>query len=156
MSHVGPIRRDSLPMLEATVLWSIRAWVIGFVHGEDVRARIQTLFNALRAPAAAAALSDWMDALRRGDGPVLEVNCVCVQTISQDESMLLDVLALLGEGQSTTAYGLLATLVDAEAAAEAVGAAARLMSALTEAGHHMPRARDALFRHTAHRIASLH
>ena len=141
---------DELPMLERAMLWAIRAWALG--HDDPDRAdaagrRLAGLFGSLRAPAGLAALDSLMRALCHGALRTLDINCVCHDGVSADEHLLLDVLALEGAARQGDASAVLARLVDRQWAGVGCDSAGRLMTALTAAGHAMPRTADAIRRH---------
>jgi hypothetical protein len=136
-----------LPLLEDTLLWSMRAWVIGHCRNVNVAARIGEVFEHLRAPAAAGYLDGFMRALCQGATRTLEVNCVCNPDVSADESALLDVHALHQMGFGDEAHALLRCMTTREGAAAGCDRSARLTLALTAAGHSLPRAPAALRRH---------
>ncbi len=145
--HAAP---DDLPLLEAAMLWAMRAWALG--HADPTRAdvagrRLAGLFNSLHAPAGVAALDEFMRALCHGASRTLEVNCVCNDEVSADEHLLLDVLALESAHREADATGLLGRLVDRRWAAIGSDRAGRLMTVVTAAGHAMPRTEDAVRRH---------
>ncbi len=129
----------SLPVLEARLLWTMRAWVIGHCHGENVAGRIEKVFAYLGTPQAAEHLQGFMAVLGRGARRPLEVNCVCNPAVSGDELALLRVIALQQGGAGEGAYGILAGMLDAGAIPAACRAACRLATALRAAGHGLRR-----------------
>jgi hypothetical protein len=140
-------RFETLPLLEQSVLWSMRCWAIGCRAGTDSMPRIVTLFDRLRAPEASRYLDGLMWALNGGATRMLDVNCVCHHDVSLDEALLLDGVALHQEGRRADAQLLFETLMTPMAAEIACASAARLVTALNAAGHHFPRAADALRRY---------
>ena len=133
--------RASLPYLEQLLLWSMRAWVIGFCRGLPVEERLEAAFAGVGAPAAAAHLYGFMWALGHGARRLLAVDCVCRPQVSADERCLLDILALHQAGRSLEAVLLLRSLATPAAALAAGDSAARLGAALATAGRFLsPRA----------------
>lgn len=147
--HHAPVpeRRDGLPMLEAALLWSMRAWVLGQVRGIAVDDRLQAVFAGLRATAAVEPLDGLMWVLSQGASRTLDIACVCNPAVSADETTLLDVLALEQEARPDDATVLLGRLVNRAAAGIGRGCAGRLVAAVNAAGHRLPRAGIALRRH---------
>jgi hypothetical protein len=139
--------RKSLPMLDQALLWTMQAWVVGHCRGGRVASRIADVFGELGAPEAAGYLDGFMWVLSQGATRLLDVNCVCCDTISADERLLLDVFSLVQEGQDDEALALLGGLVTPGAALAARSSAIRLMAALGEAGHALPESGAALRRH---------
>ncbi len=136
-----------LPMIEAALLWSMRAWVIGHCRGVDVAGRIGTMFTQLEAPRAADYLDGFMQTLCRSATRTLEVNCVCYPTLSADEAALLDVHALQQLGYEDEAYAVLRRMLTHAGAVTGCDRSARLTLLLTAAGHSLPRTADAVRRH---------
>ena len=133
--------RTALPQLEQLLLYSMRAWVIGFCRGLPIAERLDEVFAVIGAPGAAAHLCGFMWAIGHGARRLLAVDCVCRAEVSEDERRLLDVLALAQAGRSLEAVLLLRTLITPPAALAAGDSAARLGSALAAAGRKLsPRA----------------
>jgi hypothetical protein len=139
--------RAALPMLDNALLWAMQAWVVGHCRGGNVANRIADVFAELGAPEAAGYLDGFMWALSQGATRLLEVNCVCHDTISADERALLDAFALVQEGEEDEALALLGTMMTSGAALAARSSASRLLTVLHHAGHVLPDAGTALRRH---------
>jgi hypothetical protein len=139
--------RGRLPMLDNALLWSMQAWVVGHCRGADVSARIADLYADLGAPEATGFLDGFMWSLSQGAVRIMEINCVCCDTVSADERALLDVFALMQEGHPDEAHALLGTMLTPGAAMAARSSASRLMAALAEAGQYLPETGDTLRRH---------
>jgi hypothetical protein len=139
--------RAALPVLENALLWSMQAWVVGLCKGADVAGQIGDLYADLGAPTATGYLDGFMWALSQGASRMLEVNCVCCDTVSADERALLDVFALQQEGQVDEVLNLLGEMVTPGAALAARSSVMRLMAALNEAGQFLPQAEAAVRRH---------
>lgn len=147
MIHVAnDAPRGALPPLENALLWTMQAWVVGFCRGSDVAKRIADVYGELGAPEAAGYLDGFMWVLSQGATRLLEVNCVCCDTVSADERALLDVLALLQEEQEGEALALLATMAMPGAALAARSSALRLVRMLNGAGHQLPESGAAMRR----------
>jgi hypothetical protein len=82
----------SPPGIEAALLWSIRAWVIGFSRGIEVQSRITQLWSRLGVPDAANYIDGMMWALSRGVTRTVEINCVCNGETSDDEATLVNLV----------------------------------------------------------------
>jgi hypothetical protein len=139
--------RKALPMLDHTLLWTMQSWVVSHRRAGHVAGRIAEVFGELGAPEAAGYLDGFMWVLSQGATRLLDVNCVCCDTVSADERLLLDVFSLVQERQDEEALALLGGLVTPGAALAARSSAIRLMAALREAGHALPESGAALRRH---------
>jgi len=129
--------RESLPYLEQLLLWSMRAWVIGFRRSLPVADRLEEVFAGIGAPEAGTHLHGFLWALGQGARRLLAVDCVCRPQVSEDERRLLDILALYQAGRSLEAVLLLRSLATPQAALAAGDSATRLGSALAAAGRLM-------------------
>ncbi len=123
-----------LPRLENAVLWTMRAWVIGLCRRRDTTLPIQGVFDQLGASTASAHLDQFMRALSRGARRSLEVNCVCNATVSEDETRLLEIIALQQEERHDEAYEGLTILTTEFAAIAGCDSANRMALTLAEAG----------------------
>ena len=126
--------RADLSRLENLLLWSMRAWVIGLHRRLPVEEQIDEAFAAVGAAGAAGLLCGFMWILGHGAGRVVEIDCVCHPGISDDERLLLDILALAQHDRSEEAVILLCSMVTARAALEAADSAGRVMACLGAAG----------------------
>ncbi len=135
LNHRPPLVRSQLPQLESIVLWTIRAWVIGYCRRVNVASRIETVFAQIGMPEGGAQLDRFMSALGNGVRRTLEVNCVCCQQVSADEAALLQVFTLQQEYAPEETYAILARLVTETAAAACYDSARRLAIGFQEAGH---------------------
>ncbi len=125
---------SDLPPLEALLLWTIRAWVVGQCHARDAASGINKVFAQLGAPEAAQSLEAFMHALARGGRRSVEIHCTCTPNVSDDERALLRVLALEQEEAPDESCALLAGLITERDAAAASASAYRLVNALELAG----------------------
>src|SRR5260221_2505527 len=103
LEPVDDDERASLPYLEQQLLWSMRAWVIGYCRGLPVAERLEEAFAGIGAAEAATHLYGFMWALGHGARRLLAVDCVCRPQVSEDERRLLDILALHQAGRSLEA-----------------------------------------------------
>ncbi len=88
-----------LTRAETLVLWAMRAWVAGHRHGIPVLANLRTAFRNEGAPAAAEAVDDLMGFIANGAGRTIQVNCPRCRQVTEDERLLLDVVALHQQGE---------------------------------------------------------
>jgi hypothetical protein len=139
--------RDELPWLEGTILAAMRTWVLGCKRGVPVEMPVQVAFANLRAPEAAEHLDRFMQALSKGCTRMIDIYCTCEPVVSADEALLLDVFAILQEGFSDTATGLLHGFVEPTTAHTASGDALVIVQVLKNAGHVIARGPAALQRH---------
>src|SRR5687768_3262161 len=89
-----------LTRAETLVLWALRAWVAGHRHGIPVLANLRTAFRNEGAPAAAEAVDDLMGFIANGAGRTIQVNCPRCRQVTEDERLLLDVVALHQQGET--------------------------------------------------------
>ena len=141
-------RRNDLPWLEGTLLAAMRTWVLGRKRGVPTDGAVRTIFANLRAIEASDHLDRFMLTLSRGCTRMIEVYCTCEPTVSADEAILLDVLAMMQEQQNDAATGLLQKLVASSAAYAASGEALAIVQLLNDAGNIIGRGPDAVRRHT--------
>lgn len=139
--------RGALPLLDNALLWTMQAWVVGHCRDADVGSRVADIYAELGAPEAAGYLDGFMWVLSQGATRLLEVNCVCCDIVSADERALLDIFALVQEGQEEEALALLGTMAMPGAALAARSSALRLMAALNQAGQYLPESGTVLRRH---------
>ncbi len=144
---------NPLPPLENGLLWAMRAWTIGSEGEVDAASRIRLLFSLLNAPEAAGYLDDFMWVLSHSVKRGLQINCTCNPSVSTDESRLLDVFGLLQEGYPDAALTLLEGMISGPAAGVGCDIVGRLVQALLNAGHRLPRGLDAVWRHCFQRQA---
>ena len=126
---------DNLPQLESSLLWTMRAWVLGHCRRRDVSDSIQGVFDHLRASEACFHLDHFMQALSRGANRSLEVNCVCNSMFSEDEAALIDIFALQQREQHEEAFEKLTRITTEFAAMAGCDHANRVAIALSDSGH---------------------
>lgn len=119
---------------ETLLLSSIRAWTLGRGHPASAEAAIHALFARHGCTDAAALLGGFLWAVSHGARRPLVLNCLCQAEISEDERLLLDVLALHAAGCSLGALLHLRTVLRPLAALAANDSAARLAHVLATAG----------------------
>ena len=132
--EIKPMPRETLPLLENALLWTMRAWAIGHAHNRDTGGLIVDVFDKLGVPGCARHLDGLMTVLSLGATRHLEVNCVCYSEVSEDEAMLLEVFALQQQEHHEAAYELLSEITTEAAAALGCDSANRLAHLLREAG----------------------
>jgi hypothetical protein len=123
---------------EGILLWSMRAWVIGITQKIPVEEQIQDAFNRIGAPDATGQLSGFMWILSQGANRMLNVDCVCQNSISRDERILLDILALSQHKRTFEAMVMLRSLVRRSSAVAAAESAVKVMSSLSAAKFTLP------------------
>lgn len=136
-----------LPPLESALLWAMRAWVIGAERHVNVAGRMASLFSLLNAPDGAGYLGGLMWVLSHGATRDLTIHCTCNPEVSEDETRLLDMMALHQEGFHADALVLLTDMMPPPAARAGCDSAARLVQVLSEAGHRLPRGLAAVWRY---------
>lgn len=99
-AHGDQTGAQVLTRAETLVLWAIRAWVAGHRHGIPVLANLRTAFRNEGAPAAAEAVDDLMGFIANGAGRTIQVNCPRCRQVTEDERLLLDVVALHQQGET--------------------------------------------------------
>lgn len=121
-----------LTRAETLVLWAIRAWVAGHRHDLAVLPNLRTAFRNEGAPAAAEAVDDLMAHIGHGAGRTIQVNCPRCRQVTDDERLLMDVIALHQEGETQWAPFLVRAILTPEA----TRASAPLFEALARALSH--------------------
>jgi len=146
MDHPTAVRSE-LPLLENALLWAMRAWVVGQNRNRNITGRITRMFGSLNAPEAAFQLDGFMRDLRLGAKRILNIDCVCQPGFSTDETLLLDMFALLQEAHEDEAITLLGRLIQTGTVASAHCHALALTLCLNAAGHYLPRGAETVRRH---------
>ena len=131
LHHAAP---PVLPITEATLLWSMRAWAAGSRHSIESERRIARVLARLGAREASEYLFGFMFALLHGAVRPIGVNCPCQSQVSADEHALLGVFALAQEGQSFEAMLALRGFVTPAAAGAAYRSAERVAAELQRSG----------------------
>jgi hypothetical protein len=120
--------------IEPALLWSMRAWVVGFTRQIITSDRIDRLWTDLAAPEAARHLNQMMRALASGATRTLEIHCVCNTEISEDEVTLLTLMLQPQTNDNIHRPDLLG-LTTIASASEICEHAGQLRQALVDAGH---------------------
>lgn len=137
-TDTAPVSLSALSGPECTLLWCMRAWVIGHCERRLVTPHIEAALHRLGlGPAARHDLDTVMAALAVGARRTLAINCICFDAVSDDERLLLDVLVLHAHDAHDDAHDLLSRLVTSRAARIAGNAATRLVIELAAAGHEL-------------------
>lgn len=139
-----------LPHAEATLLWTMRVWVIGHIRQQDTSDRIADAFRAIGAPGAQDGLESFMWALSRGARRPLDVLCLCRKEVSADERLFLYAVAMIQQDEAAEALARLETLLSDAAAGIALRAAESIADDLVGAGIHLPQLADAAPTRTLH------
>lgn len=126
-----------LPSLERSLLSAIRGWVIAQHSGRDARPAVADMFDRLDAVEATPTLLGFMSVLGHGVTRTIEVNCTCRHTVSAEERLLLDVLAMQQEGMVEDAAACLLGIATERSALLAADHALRLVLSLQAAGHRL-------------------
>lgn len=129
--------RSRLPFPDHILLWAMRAWVIGTHRRSDTAAHIRTALGMAGAYDAAPPLDRFMRALCLGATRQIRIDCICVPTVSDDERLLLDVIAHHQAGRALDGIILLHTLMDPDRAEIASREARHLAALLLQAGHRL-------------------
>ncbi|WP_158743113.1 hypothetical protein [Acidisphaera sp. L21] len=75
--------------VERALLWSMRAWVIGYTRRIKVDDRIGQMWSSLGVVEAAGCVDALMWALSNGVTRAVQINCTCNTETSADEQVLL-------------------------------------------------------------------
>jgi hypothetical protein len=123
---------------ERVLLWAMRAWVIGITQKLPVEEQIADAFNRIGAPDATGQLYAFMWILSQGASRMLNVDCVCQESLSGDERALLDILALSQHKRTFEAMILLRSMVRRSRALAAADSAMKVAKTLSAAGLLLP------------------
>ena len=137
-AHDGEAASPPLTRAETLVLWGIRAWVTGHRHDIPVMPNLRTAFRAEGAPAAAEAMDDLMGFIGRGAGRTIRVNCPRCRHVTEDERLLLDVVALHQQGETMWAPFLIRAILTPVATRLCSPLFAALAEALSDGGILLP------------------
>ena len=129
-----PVLVSQLPLPDRLVVWAVRAWVIGLKRRIDAAAPIQAAFGKHGIPEAACLIDALMSVVACGALRPLVVECVCHETISEDERVLLAAAALHQNGCGFEACFLLRTMLSPGASRGAGEILERLGALLADAG----------------------
>jgi hypothetical protein len=129
-----PVLVSRLPLPDRLIVWAIRAWVIGLKRRIDAAEPIQAAFSKHGIPEAACLIEALMSVVACGASRPLAVECVCHETISDDERSLLAAAALHQDGCGFEARFLLRTMLSPSASRGAGEILDRLGVLLASAG----------------------
>jgi hypothetical protein len=101
---------------ETLLLWAVRVWVVGHRHDMPVLPNLRTAFRDEGVPAAAEAVDDLMGFIGHGAGRTIRVNCPRCRQVTEDERLLLDVVALHQQGDALWAPFLVRAILTPAAA----------------------------------------
>lgn len=121
-------------MPETVVLWAMRTWVAGCRLNVPMARYIDPVFAELGAPEAASHLYGLMWALGQGASRAVSIHGPCHPHVSEDEQVLLDVLALTQDRQAFERLLLLRTMLRPLAATPAGKSASGLVQELNRGG----------------------
>jgi hypothetical protein len=125
---------SQLPLPDRLLIWAVRAWVIGLKRRIDSAEPIRAAFGKYGIPEAVYLIEALMSVLARGASRPLAVECVCHDTISDDERCLLAAAALHQGRQGFEARFLLRTMLSPTASSGAAEILDRLGALLADAG----------------------
>jgi len=129
-----PVPVSLLPLPDRLVVWAIRAWVIGLKRRIDAAEPIQAAFGKYGIPQAACLFEGLMSVVACGALRPLAVECVCHETISDDERILLAAAALHQDESGFEARFPLRTMLSPTASSGAAEILDRLGALLGSAG----------------------
>ena len=129
-----PVLVSRMPLPDRLVVWAIRAWVIGLKRHIDAAEPIRAAFGKYGIPQAACLIEGLMSVVACGALRPLAVECVCHETISDDERILLAAAALHQDGSAFEARFLLRTMLSPSASRGAGEILDRLGGLLSGAG----------------------
>ena len=129
-----PVLVSQLPLPDRLVLWAIRAWVIGFKRRIDSAEPIRAAFGKYGVPEASCLIEGLMSVVACGALRPLAVECVCHETVSDDERVLLAAAALHQDGRGFEACFPLRTMLSPSASRGAGEILDRLGGLLAGAG----------------------
>ncbi len=130
--------RSALPLIEQTLLWSMRTWVAGLrTPSEVVVGRMAAVFADLGAPACAGYIDGFMWVLRHGAARTIGIDCPCCPRLERDERVLLRVFALMQQDDWPVAAALLQGMVTPNACNAALDSAGRVGAELLRAKRRM-------------------
>jgi hypothetical protein len=145
----GTARQAELSQAERLVLWGMRTWVAALRADIPVDDHIERAFRQVMAPSAAPVLSGMMVMLAEGASRPMSLHQPRCPCLSEDERLLLDLVALVQAGRVAAARMRAAGLLLPTAGrtvAGAVGPFAELLACSglrIRASEAMPAARDA-------------
>lgn len=129
-----PVSVSELKPADYLVLWAIRAWVVGIRRRIDAGEPIRAAFDKYGIAEAAYLIDGLMSVVACGASRSLAVECVCHDTVSDDERCLLAAAALHQDGYGFEARFLLRTMLLPSASNGVAEILDRLGALLADAG----------------------
>ena len=93
-------RHADLPFTEQYVLWGLRLWSLGQGTGSNMASKIHEGFLRGGAPHAARSLTRVMNILASCSCRPPHLRCACLETVSDDENLILNSIAQCQIGNS--------------------------------------------------------
>ncbi len=124
-----------LPRMDQSLLWAIRTWVLGRRLGEDMGAKIESVFRHIGVADASHPLEGFLWVLSQGLTRSLQVNCTCQTAVSPDETQLLALFDLLGEDKADEAEAVLRDMANERATLLALDCALRVVLQFRAGGY---------------------
>ena len=93
-------RHSDLPFNEQYVLWGLRLWSLGNRTGLNMMSNIHEGFLRGGAPHAARSLTRMMSVIASSSYHPAQINCPCLDIVSDDENLILNSIAQCQIGNS--------------------------------------------------------
>ena len=93
-------RHADLPFTEQYVLWGLRLWALGNGTGSNMASKIHEGFLRGGAPHAARSLIRIMNMIASSGYRPPQMHCGCLETVSDDENLILNAIAQCQIGNS--------------------------------------------------------
>ena len=93
-------RHADLPFTEQYVLWGLRLWALGNDTGSNMASKIHEGFLRGGAPHAARSLIRIMNMIASSGYRPFQLHCRCLETVSDDENLILNAIAQCQIGNS--------------------------------------------------------
>jgi hypothetical protein len=103
--------RNDLGFAEQVLLWAIRVWVVGYHHQRPATTVLDSAFEFLGAPNAAALLNRAMMAVGAAGRRQIDIRPPCYRELSADERRLLEILGLAQQTNADAYRFLLLSLI---------------------------------------------
>ena len=104
-------RHAALPFSEHYVLWGLRLWTLGNGTGSNMASKIHEGFLRGGAPHAARSLIRIMNMIASSGYRPFQLHCRCLETVSDDENLILNAIAQCQIGNSEVFHFWLDDLV---------------------------------------------
>lgn len=142
-------RRAELTQAERLVLWGMRTWVAALRADIPVDDHINRTFRQAMVPAAASLLSGMMVMLAEGAARPMSLHQPRCPCLSEDERLILDLVALVQAGRTSAARQHAAGLLLPTAGRTVAGAVGPFAELLADAGLRLQPSEEALATHDA-------